>query len=58
MAESRKATLDIPGQPAKSISDHLVIFEAIRDGDAERASAAMENHLKKAWRNLGVIDDE
>ncbi|MDR0585961.1 MAG: FadR family transcriptional regulator [Treponema sp.] len=54
MAESRKATLDIPGQPAKSIEDHMTIFEAIQDGDADRAAAAMENHLKKAWRNLGA----
>jgi GntR family transcriptional repressor for pyruvate dehydrogenase complex len=58
MAESRKATLDMPGQPAKSIEDHMVIFEAIRDGDGERAAVAMESHLKKAWRNLGVINDE
>jgi GntR family transcriptional repressor for pyruvate dehydrogenase complex len=52
MAESRKATLDIPGQPAKSIEDHIAIFEAVRDGDGKRAAAAMESHLKKAERNL------
>jgi GntR family transcriptional repressor for pyruvate dehydrogenase complex len=52
MAESRKATLDIPGQPAKSIEDHMAIFEAIRDGDCKRASSAMEEHLTKAQRNL------
>ena len=52
MAESRKATLDIPGQPAKSIEDHIQIFEAIRDGDGARAAAAMESHLKKASQNL------
>ena len=52
MAESRKATLDIPGQPAKSIKDHMAIFEAIRDGDGKKAAAAMESHLKKAWKNL------
>jgi GntR family transcriptional repressor for pyruvate dehydrogenase complex len=57
MAESRKATLDIPGQPVKSIEDHMAIFEAIRDGDADRAAAAMENHLKKAWKNLGTMED-
>ena len=52
LAESRKATLDIPGQPVKSIEDHIAIFEAIRDGDDKRAAAAMESHLKKAAENL------
>ncbi|MDR1970941.1 MAG: FadR family transcriptional regulator [Treponema sp.] len=52
LTESRKATLDIPGQPAKTIEDHLQIFEAIRDGSPERAAAAMEAHLKKAQDNL------
>jgi GntR family transcriptional repressor for pyruvate dehydrogenase complex len=53
MAESRKATLNIPGQPAKSIEDHIAIFEAIRDGDGERAAETMRIHLEKAERNLG-----
>lgn len=53
MAESRKATLNIPGQPLKSIEDHIVIFEAIRDGDGKRAATAMESHLTKASKNLG-----
>jgi GntR family transcriptional repressor for pyruvate dehydrogenase complex len=52
MAESRKATLDIPGQPAKSIEDHLSIFNAIQEGDPEKAAAAMESHLIKAQQNL------
>jgi GntR family transcriptional repressor for pyruvate dehydrogenase complex len=52
LAESRKATLDIPGQPVKSIEDHIVIFEAIRDGDEKRAGEAMLTHLQKAHANL------
>ncbi|MDR0589481.1 MAG: FadR family transcriptional regulator [Spirochaetaceae bacterium] len=52
LAESRQATLDIPGQPVKSIEDHIVIFEAIRDGDEKRAGEAMLNHLQKAQANL------
>jgi GntR family transcriptional repressor for pyruvate dehydrogenase complex len=52
LAESRKATLNIPGQPVKSIEDHISIFEAIRDGDEKRASEAMFNHLQKAQVNL------
>jgi GntR family transcriptional repressor for pyruvate dehydrogenase complex len=54
LAESRKATLDIPGQPAKSIEDHLTIFEAIRSGDAERAAKEMSEHLIKAEHNLAA----
>ncbi|MDR3146241.1 MAG: FadR family transcriptional regulator [Treponema sp.] len=56
LAESRKATLDIPGQPAKSIEDHIAIFEAISSGDAERASEEMSAHLIKAEHNLAVKD--
>jgi GntR family transcriptional repressor for pyruvate dehydrogenase complex len=52
LAESLKATLEIPGQPAKSIEDHLAIFEAIRDGSPERAGEAMNSHLTKAQQNL------
>jgi GntR family transcriptional repressor for pyruvate dehydrogenase complex len=52
MTESRRATLDIPGQPAKTIEDHRRIFEALQDGDPERAAAAMEDHLTKAQNNL------
>jgi GntR family transcriptional repressor for pyruvate dehydrogenase complex len=52
LAESRKATLDIPGQPAKSIEDHLAIFEAIRTGDAELAAHEMSTHLIKARKNI------
>jgi GntR family transcriptional repressor for pyruvate dehydrogenase complex len=52
LAESRKATLAIPGQPSKSIDDHLAIFEAIQAGDDELAAAEMSKHLIKARRNL------
>ena len=52
LAESRKATIDIPGQPVKTIEDHIAIFEAIKDRDAKKAAAAMESHLKKAAENL------
>jgi GntR family transcriptional repressor for pyruvate dehydrogenase complex len=54
LSESRKATLNIPGQPAKSIEDHLAIFEAIRSGDAERAAKEMSEHLIKAEHNIAA----
>ncbi|MDR0387878.1 MAG: FadR family transcriptional regulator [Treponema sp.] len=56
LAESRKATLDIPGQPAKSIQDHQAIFEAIRAGDEKRAAEAMTEHLRKAYQNLTTVN--
>jgi GntR family transcriptional repressor for pyruvate dehydrogenase complex len=59
LAESRKATLSIPGQPVKSIEDHILIFEAIRDRDEKRAGEAMLNHLRKAQANLeGKMPDD
>jgi GntR family transcriptional repressor for pyruvate dehydrogenase complex len=56
LAESRKATLDMPGQPAKSIQDHLVIFAAIQSGDEKKAAAAMDEHLRKAHQNLTDVN--
>jgi GntR family transcriptional repressor for pyruvate dehydrogenase complex len=52
LAESQKATLAIPGQPQKSITDHLLIYTAICDGDEEKASRSMAEHLEKAYKNL------
>lgn len=52
LAESRKATLNIPGQPAKTVQDHWKIFAAIQSGDAAAAEAAMADHLMKAHQNL------
>jgi GntR family transcriptional repressor for pyruvate dehydrogenase complex len=58
LTESRKATLDIPGQPIKSIDDHMIIFEAIRAGDEQKAAAAMSEHLAKAQNNLIKFNQE
>ena len=54
--ESRQATLDIPGQPQKSVQDHLKIFAAIQSGDRTAAKEAMEEHLTKAHQNLVDAD--
>jgi len=35
-------------------SEHLAIYEAIRDGDARRARAAAETHIENAGRRLEV----
>ncbi|CAK7003096.1 MAG: HTH-type transcriptional regulator LutR [Desulfovibrio sp.] len=55
LTENKKATLGLEGQPSKSVDDHRVIFEAIRDKDAPRAARAMDEHLTKACRNIGTI---
>jgi GntR family transcriptional repressor for pyruvate dehydrogenase complex len=52
LEESRKATLDIPGQPAKTIKDHMQIFNAIQAKDEEKAKKAMADHLRKARSNI------
>jgi GntR family transcriptional repressor for pyruvate dehydrogenase complex len=52
LTESRKATLSIPGQPVKSIQDHMTIFKAIQAGDEKRAAKEMADHLKKAYQNI------
>ena len=51
-----KATLDIPGQPQKSLEDHTKIVEAIKKGDGEAAAKHMREHLLKAYRNLEKLD--
>ena len=56
LTRSRRATLDIPGQPARAVDDHMAIFEAIRDGDQERASREMASHLDKAQFNIKEYD--
>ena len=50
--DSRRATLEIPGQPDKAVDDHMKIFEAIRDQDPERAEKEMLAHLTKAHKNV------
>jgi len=55
--ESRQATLNIPGQPNKTIEDHMHIFEAIRDKDSEFAKVNMLDHLTKAHQNLNNLMD-
>jgi GntR family transcriptional repressor for pyruvate dehydrogenase complex len=58
LAKSRKATLDIPGQPSKSIEDHLAIFGAIQLGNEKLAAEKMSEHLIKAEQNLGASTEK
>jgi GntR family transcriptional repressor for pyruvate dehydrogenase complex len=52
LSRTRQATLEIPGQPEKSLEDHRLIFEAIKGKDSRAASRAMKDHLNKAYLNL------
>ena len=52
LSESRRTTLSIPGQPAKTIEDHKAIFQAISDRDEQKAAEEMSKHLMKARFNI------
>jgi GntR family transcriptional repressor for pyruvate dehydrogenase complex len=52
LSSTRLATLRIPGQPEKSLQDHIDIFEAVCSGDEALAAARMQEHLTKAQKNL------
>lgn len=52
LSSTRLATLQIPGQPAKSLEDHRAIFEAVSAGDETLAVQRMQEHLTKAQLNL------
>ncbi|GLU50413.1 FadR/GntR family transcriptional regulator [Nocardiopsis ansamitocini] len=45
ITETRMESLAQPGRPADSLAGHERIADAIREGDAERAAAAMHAHL-------------
>lgn len=48
LASGMKTTLHLPGRLEASARDHQAIFQAIADGDQERARAAAERHIHAA----------
>jgi len=52
LSYSRQATLEIPGQPEKSLADHKEILDAISQRDEKAAAKLMREHLEKAYKNL------
>lgn len=58
LSQTREATLNIPGQPEKTLHDHEEIFEAIRKGDSDLAAFRMQQHLRNAKRNLEVYQNK
>ncbi|HEY3685374.1 MAG TPA: FadR/GntR family transcriptional regulator [Streptosporangiaceae bacterium] len=49
--ESRRESLRQPGRPVQSLEQHVRVADAIRDGDPERAAAAMHAHVE----NVGHV---
>jgi GntR family transcriptional repressor for pyruvate dehydrogenase complex len=59
MLEIRRATIGIPGRPAKGVKAHRKILAAIEAHDPARAREAMREHLsdsERAWRRLRAND--
>ncbi len=52
LSQSRAATLDIPGQPKKSLIDHARIAAAVKEGSDKNAAKLMRQHIRKAMKNL------
>jgi GntR family transcriptional regulator, transcriptional repressor for pyruvate dehydrogenase complex len=52
--ESRIESLAQPGRPAESLEAHQKVAAAIRDGDPERAGAAMAEHIA-AVSDVGLL---
>jgi GntR family transcriptional repressor for pyruvate dehydrogenase complex len=58
LSSTRQATLEIPGQPQKSLDDHRKIYQAVKAGDEKAASEFMREHLIKAYKNLEGLEEK
>lgn len=58
LSQTREATLNIPGQPERSLKDHERIFEAVRQGDGDLAARRMKQHLVDAQKNLAKCQQD
>jgi GntR family transcriptional regulator, transcriptional repressor for pyruvate dehydrogenase complex len=54
LVQERGAIWNLPGRPARSIVEHRAIFEAVRDGDQQRARRTALEHLESVERDLGA----
>jgi GntR family transcriptional repressor for pyruvate dehydrogenase complex len=48
------STLHTPGRSEASINEHCAVFEAIEAGDSPAAARAMQDHLARAIKDLGL----
>jgi len=54
ISKSRETTLQIPGQPAKSLEDHTAIFVAVKNKSHDLAQQLMKEHIRKAIANFEI----
>jgi GntR family transcriptional repressor for pyruvate dehydrogenase complex len=52
LSEGWITSLHIPGRIEKTVGEHYAVFEAIRDGDPERAEKEMVRHLTNALGDI------
>lgn len=52
LVKSREATLNIPGEPEKTLDDHKEIYQAIACKNPEKASTLMKEHIFKGKKNI------
>jgi DNA-binding GntR family transcriptional regulator len=54
----RSLSDQVAGRLDKSAHEHHVVLEALRGGDAEKAEAAMREHLQSVVRDFSVLENE
>ncbi|MCK0195345.1 FCD domain-containing protein [Ancylobacter sp. 6x-1] len=57
LEEQRRMSLSHPDALGKAVAAHRAIFEAIRDRDADRAEAAMREHLETVVQTYWAISE-
>lgn len=50
LSKSRESALNKPGQPTKSLNDHIKICEAVKDGNSSLARQLMQKHIKDSQK--------
>lgn len=55
---ARMLLMPEPGRLSETVSEHLKIFEAIRDEDQEAAQEAMRHHVRQLVRRLEPLENE
>lgn len=50
LSKSRESALNKPGQPKKSLSDHIEILKAVKDGNSTLARQLMRKHIADSQR--------
>ena len=48
----RKASVTDDSRARQSVKEHRAIYEAIRDGDADKAASLCEEHLQNAYKQI------